>query len=262
MRDAFLLQPLHDAQQLPPEAFQKVEREPAFLADAVREGVGAGLVLGAGHRDEQRCVAGQLHVAMERDDVRMTQQSEHLALAPDASVERGFEGDLEHTIAVLVAHLEGDGGGTPAEASFHAEAMLQPVARIGVERMNDGFLLLAHLGELALCVHDQAQELRDGIGAFADLRVGGGLHDQLQGTGETVDRVREPEAACARQPLVQGRDGRCRRLSREQPIPDGTEREDVELLRSDSALGRFRRKVDVGLVVAGEAERGKRSDTR
>ena len=154
MRDAFLLQPLHDAQQLPPEAFQKVEREPAFLADAVREGVGAGLVLGAGHRDEQRCVAGQLHVAMERDDVRMTQQSEHLALAPDASVERGFEGDLEHTIAVLVAHLEGDGGGAPAEASFHAEAMLQPVARIGVERMNDGFLLLAHLGELALCVHD------------------------------------------------------------------------------------------------------------
>ena len=122
-------------------------------------------------------------------------------------------------------HLERDGGGTPAEAPFHPEAMLQLVARIGVERVNDGFLFLAQLGELALCVHEQIQELQDGIGALAHLRIGGGLHDQLQGTGEAVDCVREPEAACARQPLAQGRDGGCRRLSREQPIPDRTERE-------------------------------------
>ena len=259
MRDPLLLQPLHDAQQLASEAFQEIEREPALLADTVREGVGAAPVLGAGHRDEQRRVPGQLHVAVERDDVRMAQHPQHLAFAPDALVARGIEGHLEHSAAVVVLHLEGDGGGALAEAPLHEEAMLQHVPRIGVERVDDGLLSLVRSGELPLRLHEQVQELRDGIGAPADLRVGRGLHDQLQGSREAVERIGEPEAAGARQARVQVRDGGRRRHVREQPVADGAEGEDVELLGDVSPAGRLRCEIHVAFVLAREAGCGLRS---
>ena len=74
MRYASFFQPLNHAQQLTPEAFQEVEREPAFLANAIRESVCTALVLGAGHGHEERFVAGQLDVAEEPDDVRMAER--------------------------------------------------------------------------------------------------------------------------------------------------------------------------------------------
>ena len=125
--------------------------------------------------------------------------------------------------------------------------------------MNDGFLLLAHVGELPFRLHDQVQEFRDGVGALADLRVGRRLHDQLEGAGETVDCIGEPEATCALQPRVQGRDGGCRRLSREQSKANGAEREDVELLLDELSVGSLGCQVDVAFIVAGEAERGPRN---
>ena len=141
------------------------------------------------------------------------------------------------------------------------EVVLQHVAGVGIEGVSAGLRSLAHLGDLLFRPDQQIQERRDGIGAVADLRFGRGLHDRLQGIREAVERIGEPEAACARQARVQGRDGGCGRLAREQAISDGAEREDVELFRKAPSLNRLWCEIDVGLVVAGEAERGRRSGT-
>ena len=261
MRYALLLQPLHDAQQLIPEALQQVERESAFLSNAIREGVRAALVAGAGHRHEERRVARQLHVAVCLDDVLMTQRAQHLALAPDAIVERRVEGHLEHAAAVIVLDLKRDGGGPFAEASFHQKPVLEHVAGAGIERMNEvvpRFALEAG-EELPLRCHELLEELRDGVGAPADVGVGRAFHDQLQGLRNAVHHVGELKPARARQARAQGRDRGRRRLIREQPVADGPEREDVELLHDIPALARLRRQIHVALVVARKSERRLRS---
>ena len=91
----------------------------------------------------------------------LAQHAQHLALASDALVARGVEGHLEHSAAIVVLDLEGDGGGAFAEAPFHEEAMLQHVPRIGIERVDNGLLGLVRSGELPLRLHEQVQELRD-----------------------------------------------------------------------------------------------------
>ena len=256
MRYALLLQPLHDAQQLIPEALQQVERESAFLSNAIREGVRAALVAGAGHRHEERRVARQLHVAVCLDDVLMTQRAQHLALAPDAIVERRVEGHLEHAAAVIVLDLKRDGGGPFAEASFHQKSVLEHVAGAGIERMNEVVprLSLEAAEELPFRRYELLEELRDGVGAPADVRVGRAFHDQLQGLGNAVHHVGELKPAHA-----QGRDRGRRRLIREQPVADGPERKDVELLHDIPALARLRRQIHVALVVARKSERRLRS---
>ena len=259
VRDPLLLQPLHHVQQLVPEALQEVEREPAFLPDAVREGVRAAAVLGAGHRHEQGRVAGELHVPVDLDDVLVAQRAQHFAFAPDAVVEGGGEGDLEHAAAVrFVPDPQRDGGRPLAEAPLHAEAVGQPVAGAGIEGVHDAFRLRRPArggSELPLRLREQLQELRDGVGAAGDLRVGRALHDHLQGLRDAVEGVGEPKAAAAEQAFVQGLHGGRGRMAGEEPVGDGPEREEVELLRGVSTLARLRREIDVLPIVAGEAER-------
>ena len=86
VRDAVLLQPVGHCQQFLAKALQQIEREPSFIADALRQGVGAGLDLDTGHGHEQRRVATDHRLLVQLDDIVVPKLVQGVAFLDQARI--------------------------------------------------------------------------------------------------------------------------------------------------------------------------------
>ena len=168
--DAFAFQEDDGLQQVFAEALEQVEAEPAFFADALAQGLVAGLV-----QEDGRAIA-ELKDAVAADDQRAVELLENLAFVADAVVVVGIDGDLGDELLVVLPDQQGGCRRTRAELPNDFITARQDVARLCMGGIADK--LVARRGQFVFDLVEELDELGGGVEAVADIRVGAVL-DQL-----------------------------------------------------------------------------------
>jgi hypothetical protein len=122
MRDAVLLQPVGDDEQLFAEALQEVKGQPTLQAETLGQRIGPGFDVDAGHGHKQGNMPADLGLLIEFDDVGMAQPVQNLAFFDQACVQTGLQGDTSRAFA---------------QALFDDESTGKPVIDAGVDRIDD-----------------------------------------------------------------------------------------------------------------------------
>jgi hypothetical protein len=137
MRDAVLLQPVGDDEQLFAEALQEVKGQPTLQAETLGQRIGPGFDVDAGHGHKQGNMPADLGLLIEFDDVGMAQPVQNLAFFDQACVQTGLQGDFEYPFLAVAFDQQGDTSRAFAQALFDDESTGKPVIDAGVDRIDD-----------------------------------------------------------------------------------------------------------------------------
>jgi len=136
MRDALLFQEDDHLQEVFAEALQKVYVEPAFLAEPVAEGFGAGTT------HEQTYVVSDLDRIEMFDDMLVAMELlEYLPFAAKSIVVFRRRGDLEHKFLVILLDQQDYGASTGAKSLLDEQVARQLVAHLGLGRVFDDIVV-------------------------------------------------------------------------------------------------------------------------
>ena len=231
MGHAFLLQPVDCLEQVLAEALEELEVQPALLAQALGQGLLAGLV----HQDADPALI-VAHLVQGNDELVTAQTAQHRGLGLEAGVVVGLQGHLEHLLLALVVHQQGQGGGTLAEALLDHQAVDQAVAGFGLERVADQGLGGLRGGDLVFELLELVQEVGHRVEPAGDLGVGAELDQELERLGGTVEHGGDLQALALAQLLHQLVEGLRGRLAGEQVVGERAEGEDIGLFPGLAAL--------------------------
>ncbi len=155
---------------------------------------------------------------------------------------------LEHVVLAAALDQEGDGAGALAEALEHGEPAGEPIALLGLGRVED--IVVLWRGELVLDEIEVFEEVRGRVDPAGDLGMSRELDQVLEALPSTVDDRADLKPPGFPQLVAQLEAVGRRRCAGEEVIRDGAEREDIEVLAEVGLVGDgLRRHVSRGRVL-------------
>jgi hypothetical protein len=139
MRDAVLLEPVGDDEQLFAEALQEIEGEPPFQTETLGQRIGSGFDIDASQRHERGDMPADLGLVIELDDVGVVQSTQDLTFFDQACIQTGFQCNFEHTFLAVPFDQQGYTSRSFAQALLDDESAREAIIDTGVDRIDERF---------------------------------------------------------------------------------------------------------------------------